>query len=156
MSSEIRYSVLRMMLSPLMIFEGKYKIQAKFIDLGDCVIIDDEKFFLEISLEFQRNKVSSAYLNIESVMKSNKYFVKKLDNFSQNPSFSNKKNIYTIIDEEENSKDSSNLKSKILEENERKKIDALIDELENSDEEQEEILEDKSGDDEDYFEKLEK
>ena len=36
MSSEIRYSVARVMLTPLMIFQKVTKIPAKFIDFGEC------------------------------------------------------------------------------------------------------------------------
>lgn len=141
MSSEIRYSVFRIMLSPLMIFTNFHKIPIQFIDFGESVKIP-KNFYLEIELDFIKNKVSNSFLNIESVLKKDKFFAKNFDHYSQNPSMIKNKNIYTIIDEEED--------GHVLKEEERDtgKIDQLLDQEDSESDEED-------SEDEDYFKKLE-
>lgn len=57
LSSDIRYSVLRIMLSPLMIFNNFYKVPAFFIDFSENVVINEEEFFVELEMEFKVQEV---------------------------------------------------------------------------------------------------
>ena len=145
MSSEIRYSVFRIMLSPLMIFTNFYKIPLEFIDFGDCVEIP-QNFFIELELDFVKNKVSNSFLSIEALLKKDKYFAKKFHFFSPNSTFNNDKNIYTIVDED----DEKNGNDQVIEKNENQKIEAL---LNNSNDDESDEFDD--SEDEDYFKKLE-
>ena len=145
MSSEIRYSVFRIMLSPLMIFTNFHKIPINFIDFGESVQIP-KNFYIELELDFIKNKVSNSFLNIEAVLKKDKYFAKNFDHYSQNPSMLKNKNIYTIIDEDEEKEVEKEVKIENNLKNDQ--IDKLLDEDSESDT-------DEDSEDEDYFKKLE-
>lgn len=166
LSSDIRYPVLRLMLSPLMIFTNFYKVQANFIDFSENVVVDQDNFFIELEMEFKMQEVSSAFMDLEAISKNNRFF----GNLHSNESFDDIKKqtetvIYTIVDENEEHEDEH--KNEALENQHKEKIDKLLQNFdgiekevfENNEEEHEseieEAAEEQSEEDDDYFTKLE-
>lgn len=72
MSSEIRYPVLRVFLSPALVFSGATKIPAAFIDLGDGIEVSDN-FFVEIEVDVAKERLSNCYLKVSAVLKNSKH-----------------------------------------------------------------------------------
>ncbi len=134
------------MLSPLMIFTNFHKVPVAFIDFGEC-LNPPVNFFVELELDFLKNKVSQCFLNIESVLKKDKYFAKSFDVFSNHPNFHNDNNIYIIEEDEEKHFYENN-----FEKNDAQKIEALLNVSDDDHENSEEL---ENSEDEDYFKKLE-
>lgn len=61
MSQDYRYSIGRIMISPLMIFQSPTKISGKFFDFGECVAQNEEEFFLEFEVEILKARLSKSY-----------------------------------------------------------------------------------------------
>lgn len=166
LSQDIRYPVLRLMLSPLMIFTNFYKVQASFIDFSENVVVDQESFFIELEMEFKTQEVSSAYMNLEAISKNNRFFgTVHSGELTEETRKNAEAMIYTIVDE--NDDQEAELKVESLENQHKEKIDKLLENFEKVDTEpiekideteQYEIVEDVhevSEEDDDYFTKLE-
>jgi hypothetical protein len=72
MSSEIRYPILRVFLSPALVFSGATKIPATFIDFGDGIEVS-ENFFVEIEVDVAKERLSNCYLKVSAVLKNSKH-----------------------------------------------------------------------------------
>ena len=68
-SDELRYPVLRVLLSPTMIFDKTSVIPRNYIDFGECIEIEEE-FHLKLEVGFDTNTLSNAYMSISSILKT--------------------------------------------------------------------------------------
>jgi hypothetical protein len=139
LSSEIRYPVLRVFLSPVLVFNGYTKIPSSFIDFGDGVDVS-ESFFVQIEVETVKERLSNCFLNVDAVMKNNKYNGSKHSESGTNrndemidgkifienqreESVEANQDVFSIGDDDDNAilKDEENLKN-----DDKMKIDHLI------------------------------
>lgn len=68
-SDEVRYPVLRLLLSPLMLFDKSTVIPRAFIDFGENVEVNEE-FHLRIDVSQDETVLSNAYMSVSSILKA--------------------------------------------------------------------------------------
>jgi len=140
MSSEIRYPILRVFLSPVLVFCGSTKVPAAFIDFGDGIEVS-ENFFVEIEVDVAKERLSNCYLKVNAVLKNSKHaggrtqegtvhlndeLTYGLIGESKNPQSTqpNNEDLFSIGDDEEETRPQE--KEEKVVEQEKKKIEQLI------------------------------
>ena len=68
-SDELRYPVLRVLLSPVMLFDKTTIIPRVYVDFGECMEINEE-FHLKIEVAFDETVLSNSFMNISSILKA--------------------------------------------------------------------------------------
>lgn len=68
-SDELRYPVLRVLLSPVMLFDKTTIVPRVYIDFGECMEINEE-FHLKIEVAFDETVLSNSFMNISSILKA--------------------------------------------------------------------------------------
>ena len=166
LSTDIRYPVLRLMLSPLMIFTNFYKVPASFIDFSENVVVDTENFYIELEMEFKTQEASSAYMNLEAISKNNKFFGTQHNlDYNTDDKNTGETAIYTIVDDNDEQEEKQQVET--LEKQHKQKIDQLLENFEEVNKESNEELKaslnyeivdevvEESDEDDDYFTNLE-
>lgn len=68
-SDEVRYPVLRLLLSPLMLFDKTTVIPRTFIDFGENIEVNEE-FHLKIETSQDETVLSNAFMSVSSILKA--------------------------------------------------------------------------------------
>lgn len=68
-SDEVRYPVLRVLLTPLMFFQRHTVIPRAYLDFGENVEVGEE-FHLQLEVDFDAAVLSNCFMNVSSILKA--------------------------------------------------------------------------------------
>jgi hypothetical protein len=68
-SDEVRYPVLRVLLTPLMFFDRTSVVPRVYLDFGENIQVNEE-FHLRLDVEFDPTVLSNCYMSVSSILKA--------------------------------------------------------------------------------------